>query len=142
MNETESRRVVGILNSTEDVIAILEDLLAGEGYVTRAAYIPDFKRGRADLGAWLGELAPTAILYDIPPPYEENWAFYRAMLALSEARPHHFIVTTTNKRLLDSLAGPNDAIEFVGRPFDLGEIAGRVGATLAAIDAGGATGPG
>ena len=67
MDETEGRRVVGILNSTEDVIAILEDLLAGEGYATRAAYIPDFKRGRADLGAWLGELAPTAILYDIPP---------------------------------------------------------------------------
>jgi DNA-binding response OmpR family regulator len=134
MGDMAAPRTVGILNSTEDVIEILQELMAGEGYAARAAYIPDFKRGRDDLAAWLGDLAPTAILYDIPPPYEENWAFYRQMRALPEARLHHFIVTTTNKSVLDKLAGPSDAIEFVGRPFDLSEIAARVKAALAAIE--------
>lgn len=134
MVATTEPRVIGILNSTEDVITILADLLEGEGYHTRAAYIPDFKRGRADLAAWLGALAPTAILYDIPPPYDENWAFYRRMRELPEARPHRFIITTTNQRILEGLAGPIDAVEFIGRPFDLGEIAERVRATVAALD--------
>lgn len=127
--------IVGILNSTEDVIAILEDLLADEGYSSRAAYIPDFKRGRADLADWLADLTPTAILYDIPPPYEENWTFYQQARALPAARPHRFIITTTNKRILEGLAGPTDAIEFIGKPFDLGEIVERVRAALTAIDA-------
>jgi DNA-binding response OmpR family regulator len=119
-------RTVGVLNSTEDVITLLTDLLEDEGHAVRAAFIADFKRDRADLSAWLGALAPTAILYDIAPPYAENWAFYEAVRACPEARGHHFIVTTTNRRVLEELAGPTDAIEFVGRPFDLGEVAARV----------------
>jgi CheY-like chemotaxis protein len=134
MDATTGRRAIGILNSTEDVIDLLTELLEGEGYAIRAAYIPDFKRGRGDLAVWLGDLAPTAILYDLPPPYDENWAFYRAMLARPEARPHRFIVTTTNKRVLEGLAGPTNAIELVGRPFDLAEIVARVRAALAALD--------
>lgn len=136
MTATTAPRTIGILNSTEDVIAILEDLLQDEGYATRAAYIPDFKRGRDDLADWLGALAPTAILYDIPPPYDENWAFYQQVLASPAARPHRFIITTTNKRVLEGLAGPTDAIEFIGKPFDLAEIVARVRAALDELDAG------
>jgi hypothetical protein len=44
---------------------------------------------------------------------------------------------TTNKRVLEGLAGPTDAIELIGRPFDLAVIVARVGAALAALDAGG-----
>jgi CheY-like chemotaxis protein len=136
MTATTELRTVGILNSTEDVIALLVGVLEDEGYATRAAYIPDFKRGRGDLATWLGDLDPTAILYDIPPPYDKNWAFYRQTLALPQARPHRFIITTTNKRILERLAGSTDAIELIGRPFDLAEIVYRVGRALAAIDAG------
>ncbi len=131
MIATTEPRTIGILNSTEDVVDLLTDLLEGEGYATRAAYIPDFKRGRGDLATWLGALAPTAILYDIPPPYDANWAFYRRMLALPQARVHRFIITTTNKDILEGLAGPTGAIEFIGRPFDLGEILDHVTQVLA-----------
>ncbi len=137
MAATSTLRTIGILNSTEDVVDLLVSVLEDEGYATRAAFIPDFKRGRGDIAAWLGELGPTAILYDIPPPYDENWAFYRRTRALPQARPHRFVVTTTNKRVLEGLAGPTDAIELIGRPFDLAEIVARVGVALKAIgDAG------
>lgn len=135
MGATTGPRTIGILNSTEVVIDLLTQLLEGEGYAALAAYIPDFKRGRGDIATWLGDLAPTAVLYDIPPPYDENWAFYQHALSLCESRTHRFIVTTTNRRVLEGLAGPTDAIEFVGRPFDLGEIVDRVRAALAEIDA-------
>ncbi len=135
MGATTGPRTIGILNSTEDVIDLLTQLLEDEGCAVRAAYIPDFKRGRGDLATWLGDLAPTAVLYDIPPPYDENWAFYQHALSLRESRPHRFIVTTTNMRILEGLAGPTDAIELIGRPFDLGEIVDRVRAALAEIGA-------
>jgi len=135
MGATTGTRTIGVLNSTEDVIDLLTELLEGEGYAVRAAYIPDFKRGRGDLAAWLGDLAPTAILYDIPPPYDQNWAFYQRTCALPQARRHRFIITTTNKVILEGLAGPTDAIELIGRPFDLGEIVDRVQRVLPALDA-------
>jgi DNA-binding response OmpR family regulator len=134
MAEEQPLRTVGILNSTEDVIDLLQELLHSEGYATRVAYIPDLKRGRLDVAAWLGDLAPTAIIYDIPPPYEENWNFYRRVRALPAAAPHRFILTTTNEHLLEQIAGVSDAIEFVGKPFDLGEILDRVQLALATVD--------
>ena len=91
MTATTGARTIGILNSTEDVIELLVIVLEDEGYATHAAYIPDFKRGRGDLATWLGELAPTAVLYDIPPPYDENWASYQLCwpFAPSGARSWH-----------------------------------------------------
>jgi CheY-like chemotaxis protein len=136
MDKATGARVIGILNSTEDVIDLLEAALQGEGYATVAAYIPDFKRGRADLAAWLDRLAPTAILYDIPPPYEENWTFYQQMLGLEAARKHRFVVTTTNLARLEEIAGPVAAVELVGKPFDLEDILGRVATALEALDRG------
>lgn len=130
MGTTTGQNIIGILNSTEDVVDLLVEALEGEGYAARAAYIPDFKRGRGDPATWLGDLAPTAILYDIPPPYDENWTFYQRMRALPQAAPHRFIITTTNARVLENLAGTTNAIEFVGRPFDLGEILDRVALVL------------
>ena len=32
------------------------------------------------------------------------------------------VLTTKNKRALDSLVGPTEVIEIVGKPFDLGEV--------------------
>jgi len=32
------------------------------------------------------------------------------------------LLTTTNKRVLESLVGPTDAIEIVGKPYDLDRI--------------------
>jgi len=134
MAEGQNVRTVGILNSTEDVVDLLQELLHDEGYATRVAYIPDLKRGRADVASWLGDLAPTAIIYDIPPPYEDNWNFYQWVRALPAAAPHRFILTTTNEHLLEQIAGVSDAIEFVGKPFDLGEILDRVQLALTVVD--------
>ena len=86
------------------------------------------------MGAWLDALAPTAILYDIPPPYEENWAFYQEVRRHPAAREHRFIITTTNLRVLQDLVGPVEAVELIGKPFDLEEILNRVTLALAEID--------
>jgi CheY-like chemotaxis protein len=140
MSDAPAPRTIGILNSTEDVVEILQELLGDEGYATSVAYIPDLKRGRQDVGAWLDDLDPTAIVYDIPPPYEENWRFFQAVRQQPAARRHRFVITTTNLRILEEISGPVEAVEFVGKPFDLSEILGRVQRAIAAIGQGAATG--
>jgi hypothetical protein len=126
--------VVGILNSTEDVIEILAETMRGEGYEPVAAYIADFKRDRRDMTAWLGQLPSAPILYDLPPPYEENWSFFQAVRDLPAAKRHRFVLTTTNQRILQEFAGPIEAIEFIGRPFDLAEIVRAIDSAYAWLD--------
>ncbi len=130
----QAPRMVGILDSTEDVVEVLEELLQAEGYATTAAFIPDFKRGRGDLAQWLDQLPPTIILYDLPPPYEANWNFLQSMLRMEAARKHRFVLTTTNRRVLEEIAGPVEAHEIIGRPFDLERILRAVEAAFAALD--------
>src|SRR4051794_32537311 len=129
-----SRPTVGILNAAEDMVDTLRACLREEGYAICAASIPDLKYGRRDASAWLGALAPTAILYDIPPPYEENWAFSQWLRALPAAARHRFVVTTPNAARLERVVGPADAIEFAGESFDLGEILDRVERALKELD--------
>lgn len=134
MAQRDASRVVGILNSTEDVIEILAEAMRDEGYEPIAAYIADFKRDRQDMTAWLAQFPPAPILYDVPPPYEENWRFFQAVRDLPAAQPHRFVLTTTNQRILQEFAGPVEAIELIGRPFDLAEIVRAINSAYAWLD--------
>jgi len=62
------------------------------------------------------------IVYDIAPPYEENWQFLQLVKDAQQAQGRQFVLTTTNKAVLERLVGQTDAIEIIGKPFDLDEI--------------------
>ncbi len=61
-------------------------------------------------------------MLDIAPPYEENWNFFQLMKNSQAARGRQFVLTTTNKKILEDLVGKTSTIELVGKPFDLDEI--------------------
>ena len=46
-----------------------------------------------------------------------------------------FVLTTTNKPALDALVGPTDALEIIGKPFDLDQLVAAVRRALARRDA-------
>lgn len=111
-----------IVNTSEDIVALLRDLLVGEGYGVAAGFVPDFRRGHADLSAFVAEHEPAAILWDIALPYEENWAYFQAALAGGALRGRPVVLTTTNKRALEGWVGPTPAFELIGKPYDLDRL--------------------
>lgn len=96
------------------------------GFSVVTAHVPDIKRGRQDFVALIERYDPTVILYDIAPPYEENWTFLRLLQDLEPVRGRAWVLTTTNKRMLESLVGPTDAHEIVGKPYDIEQVTAAV----------------
>jgi DNA-binding response OmpR family regulator len=113
---------VAIFNSNEDLMEIVSFTLEKEGFQTVIARVPEIRRGKKDVVAFLKKHNPAVIIYDIPPPYEENWNFFLLLRNLEIAQGRHFILTTTNKAAIERLIGGVRAIEIYGKPFDLKEI--------------------
>ena len=114
--------VIAVFNSSEDLMLLLRKELEREGFQTVMARVPEIKDGRQDFIDFIEQHNPAVIVYDIAPPYEENWNFLRLLMDTEVVKGRHFVLTTTNKRALEELIGPVGAIEVVGKPFDLERI--------------------
>jgi len=71
------------------------------------------------------------VIFDISPPYEQNWAFFRTFRDDTAMRGRSLVLTTTNKQRLDEVVGQDSlAIEVVGKPYDLQQITSAIVAAL------------
>jgi CheY-like chemotaxis protein len=85
------------------------------------------KSGEVDFLASLAKHQPDAIIWDIAPPYDRDWLFYKMIRALRPLDGAAIVLTTTHLRHLNELAGETvDAIEIVSKPYDLSAIVDAV----------------
>ena len=118
-----ARPLVAIINTALETIELFQYLLADEGMDTVSAYVTEFKRGERDLASFFAKHQPNAVVYDIALPYVENWQFFQEQVLAPHFLPEScFVVTTTNRSVLEVLVGPTSACELIGRPFDLESI--------------------
>lgn len=119
MSETP---VVAVLNTSQDVITMLVEILEDDGFQVVADYIVPYRQGEKDLRVFFAQHQPRAVIYDVAPPYQDNWMFFHTARQLSGLPDTAFVLTTTNKAQLDAIAGTTQSYEFVGKPFDLAQI--------------------
>lgn len=124
-------RIIAIFNTNPEVLELVRDSLQQAGMQAVVAHIDDLKRGRLDMIQFVEEHKPDVIVYDVAPPYDTNWTFLRLMRNSKVMSGRAFVVTTTNKRALEELIGPNDVVELLCKPYDLQQI---VEACAAALD--------
>lgn len=122
MAETRAIYLVAVINSNEDILDSIRLILDDAGIPSISGHVIDFKKGRQSLVAFMEEYKPKVIIYDIAPPYEENWRFFQLVKDAKEVEGCQFVLTTTNKAALEKFVGETDAIEIIGKPFDLNEI--------------------
>lgn len=99
-------------------------------------HVDEIKRGQTDFIEFLTQHNPGVLVYDIAIPYEENWNFLNLLMSSEEMRGRRVVVTTTNKKVLESLVGETDAIEVHGKPYDLDQIAKSVEAAAESVGGG------
>ena len=125
MTET-TRKTVAVINTSEDVAAMLAQVVEEEGFEAAVAYVTDFREGRADLNVFLREHDPCAIIWDIAIPYDVNWQFFLSCQDRPALRGRPIILTSTNKSALEALVGPTGTMEIIGKPYDLFELMKKV----------------
>jgi DNA-binding response OmpR family regulator len=117
---------VAVVNSSDDTVEMLRVALQHAGFESVTAHVDDVKRGVLDFSRFLTEHDPRVVIYDVSPPYEQNWTFLQMLRTTDAMRGRLVVLTTTHKGHLDELVGPTDAVEIVGKPYDVNQVIERV----------------
>lgn len=127
--------IIAVFNSSEDTVEMLRTALEGDGLHTVSGHIGELKKGELDFVAFIEHHRPAVIVYDISLPYDTNWNFLKLVRSSQPAQGCRFILTTTNKPALDKLVGENEALEIIGKPYDLERVITAVRGALGEIEA-------
>jgi DNA-binding response OmpR family regulator len=129
----EPSPVVALFNASDDTVEMVQRMLDGAGlHCLVNCRFADLRKGVVDFASFLREHDPQAVIFDISPPYEQNWAFFRRFRDDAAMHGRGLVLTTTNKDRLDEVIGDDSrAIEVVGKPYDLQRIMAAIDGALA-----------
>lgn len=117
-------KVVAVLNHDADIIEMISTLLLEEGFVVVSGHLPPLNSQRYEMvTSLLQQHKPLVVMYDIAPPYRENYEFFLTLRRKDNLTDIQFVLTTTNKKMLEKeVKNKVNAIEIIGKPYDIREI--------------------
>lgn len=116
--------VVALFNASDDTVAMVQEMLDLSGaHRLVSCRFADLRKGVVNFPQFLQKHNPQAVIFDISPPYEQNWAFFVTLRDGPDMVGRGLVLTTTNKARLDEIADcDSTAMEIVGKPYDLHQI--------------------
>lgn len=111
---------VAIVNSTPDLVEMLRHVFDSAGFIVVSSFTHDIRDGKLDFEAFMRQHRPRVIVYDIAPPYEQNFRLYQHVRAMPAVEGCHFVLTSTNPAHVTGLVGRDERVyEIVDREEDL-----------------------
>ena len=124
--------VIAIFNASEDTVDMLTVFFEQQGFRAVGRTWPALQPLDADVAvSFMREHQPHVIVFDVSFPYEPNWQRFRDFEALGDHHQVPVVLTTTNVRALTEWIGSTDALEIVGKPYDLEQLLAAVRRALA-----------
>jgi DNA-binding response OmpR family regulator len=121
--------VVALFNASDDTIDMVEKLLieARRDQILIWTHFADLKKGIVNFDKYMNKHNPEVVIFDLSPPYDENWQFFKTMRDANTMKRRGVVLTTTNKARLDEVLGEDSyALEVVGKPQDLHKIGAAI----------------
>jgi hypothetical protein len=112
---------VALFNASDDTIDMIQTLLTEIGGTRSliSCHFASLRKGTVNFAAFMAKHNPGMVIFDISPPYDENWQFFKTMRDADVMRGRGSVLTTTNKNRLDEVLGTDSqALEVVGKPKD------------------------
>ena len=91
--------IVALFNASDDTIDMVQAILkkGDEAQTLVWCHFADLKKGIIDVAKWLSKHNPEVVVFDISPPYDENWKYYKTMRDSDEMHGRGLVLTTTNR---------------------------------------------
>jgi DNA-binding NtrC family response regulator len=124
--------IVAIFNTSPDAVELVRSVLQIAGIVVVSAFTWEIRVGHVDIDAFMDAHHPRVVVYDIAPPYDENWNLFRHIRSLDAMEGVEFVITSTNANYVQGLARDERILEIIGKPFDLDQIVRAVKEALRA----------
>jgi DNA-binding response OmpR family regulator len=120
--------VVAIINTAPDIVEMLRIAFELAGIVAVSTYAHQIRSGGIDIEAFMRLHDPDVVLYDIAPPYENNWLLFQHVVNLPAFSGRPIVLTTTNESHLADLAEGSGLriFEIVGTPYNISELVDEV----------------
>lgn len=117
--------VVALFNASDDTIDMIQKLLTDSGgdQTLISCHFADLKKGIVNFAKYMDRHNPEVVIFDLSPPYDENWTYFKTMRDDKTMKGRGVVLTTTNKARLDDVLGEDShALEVVGKSKDLEQI--------------------
>jgi len=115
--------VVAVINSSPDVIDMLRIAFEHAGFLVVSTFTFAIRNGEVDLEAFLRLHRPAAIIYDLAPPYKNNWQLFLHLREVPGFQDRPIILTSTNPRRLQEFADVGQAVfEVMETPYEINNL--------------------
>jgi DNA-binding response OmpR family regulator len=115
--------VVAVVNTNPDIVRLIRVELERAGFLVLVIHIEDIKIGSTDINDMLRQHNPRVIVYDVAPPYEQNWRFLDHLRTTTDFKGRRFVLTSVNVERLRKMVTMEESVhEVAGEPTDLEAI--------------------
>jgi DNA-binding response OmpR family regulator len=129
--------MLAVFNASEDTVAFIRLFFEGQGFRVVTQSWPAYDQLRAEVAdAFVSQHGADVVIFDVSLPYDENWRHFETFKQMLDGRRVPVVLTTTNKRALKEMSGATDALEIVGKPYDLDQLASAVRTAMQRSDHG------
>src|SRR5688572_26950359 len=89
--------IVALFNASDDTIDMVQNLLtkSGGNQTLIWCHFADLKKGVVDFGKYMDKHNPEVVIFDLSPPYDENWQFFKTMRDAKTMKGRGVVLTTT-----------------------------------------------
>ena len=93
------------------------------GFVVVSTFTHLVRDGVVDVEAFIEQHQPQVIVYDIAPPYANNWNLFRRLSQLPALKDRPFVITSTNPVRVRELAQTDQEVsEVVEIPYVITQL--------------------